>query len=312
MNLQVSHCKVEQYYTILLLGELFVNQDVYKIPIDESFNSEFGEPSLILTSIGLKNLPTRLKIKYLSVLEKAIYIYDGELELKYDNITNQYNLIIVNCAPYGNITLWLYSNKKSILLSRLQCKVKSSDLNTLSFKPFFIKRGVVKDNNIYSHDIKKQIRQYCYKYLIIFYSNDKNINKELEPTFDYIEEYLSDGTFDKLHDHSLLKYHEAGKPKKIAIKWHIKKLEYTACFWFENDKICSIFERFYGIHTGTKTDFIIRIDAEKKKYELALYRQGLKEPQIIPEEAYQLLVFKNKFEDYRSNNYNQERGAWIW
>ena len=39
MNLQVSHCKVEHYYTVLLLGELFVNQDVYKIPIDESFNS---------------------------------------------------------------------------------------------------------------------------------------------------------------------------------------------------------------------------------------------------------------------------------
>ena len=66
------------------------------------------------------------------------------------------------------------------------------------------------------------------------------------------------------------------------------------------------------VSKDTKTDFIIRIDSEKRKYELALFRQGLKEPQIIPEDAYQLLVFKNKFEDYRSDNYNQERGAWIW
>lgn len=74
----------------------------------------------------------------------------------------------------------------------------------------------------------------------------------------------------------------------------------------------SIFHHFYGAHPETKTDFIIRIDAENKKYELALYRQGLKEPVVIPESAYQLIVFKNKFEDYRSENYDQPRGAWIW
>ena len=123
---------------------------------------------------------------------------------------------------------------------------------------------------------------------------------------------LSDGTCDKQHSNNLLNYHYAGKPLKIVLKWHIKKTEYSAYFWFEEEKICSIFERFYGAHPDTKTDFIIRIDAENKKYELALFRQGLKEPQIISEDAYQLLVFKNKFEDYRSDNYNQERGAWIW
>ena len=130
--------------------------------------------------------------------------------------------------------------------------------------------------------------------------------------FDYIEEALFDGTHDKLHDDGLLKYHEAGKPKKLAVKWHIKKTEYVAYFWFEDERIREVFDKFYGAHPDTKTDFIIRIDTENKKYELALYRYGLKEPQIIPEDVYQLLVFKNKFEDYRSDNYDQERGAWIW
>ena len=139
-----------------------------------------------------------------------------------------------------------------------------------------------------------------------------NSFEEFIPTLKYIEESLFDGTYDKLHDDGLLKYHEAGKPKKLAIKWQIDKSEYSAYFWFDNEKICSIFERFYGVHPDTKTDFIVRIDAEKKKYELSLFRQGLKEPLVIPEEAYQLLVFKNKFEDYRSKNYNQERGAWVW
>jgi hypothetical protein len=67
--------------------------------------------------------------------------------------------------------------------------------------------------------------------------------KEDEPTpeFEYIEEALFDGTHDKLHDDGLLKYHEAGKPQKLAAKWHIRKSEYTAYFWFEDEKICALY-----------------------------------------------------------------------
>jgi hypothetical protein len=152
-------------------------------------------------------------------------------------------------------------------------------------------------------------KQYTYRYLPLFspHNKDYKLSKDY-----YLREALFDSTHDKLHDGRLMKYHQAGKPKKLRVQWHIKKSEYTAYFWFEDERIREVFDKFYGAHPDTKTDFIIRIDAEKRKYELALYRYGLKEPQIIPEEVYQLLVFKNKFEDYRSENYNQERGAWIW
>lgn len=116
----------------------------------------------------------------------------------------------------------------------------------------------------------------------------------------------------KLHDGGLKNYHQAGKPKKLAVKWHIKKSEYTAYFWFEDEEIRAIFDLFYGTHPETKTDFMIWIDSDNKKFELALYRYGLKNPQVISESAYQLIVFKNKFEYFRSDNYNQPRGAWIW
>lgn len=46
---------------------------------------------------------------------------------------------------------------------------------------------------------------------------------ETVPEFEFIEEALFDGTHDKLHDDNLLKCHEAGKPKKLAIKWHKKR-----------------------------------------------------------------------------------------
>ena len=163
------------------------------------------------------------------------------------------------------------------------------------------------------------MKQFSYRYLVFFEKWKKDEEKwekyaenDNVPVFDFIEESLYDGTHDKLHDGGLMKYHQAGKPKKLRVEWHIGKSEYSAYFWFEDERIREVFDRFYGAHPDTKTDFIIRIDAEKRKYELALYRYGLKEPQVIPEDVYQLLVFKNKFEDYRSDNYNQERGAWIW
>lgn len=128
----------------------------------------------------------------------------------------------------------------------------------------------------------------------------------------FFAEALTDGKCTKNLDVVSLRYHETGKPKKLALKWHIKKSDYSAYFWFEDEEICAIFNKFYGQHPDTKTDFIIHIDPIKKKYELSLYRYGLKEPVIIPESAYQLIVFKSGFENYRSDNYNQPTGAWIW
>lgn len=116
----------------------------------------------------------------------------------------------------------------------------------------------------------------------------------------------------EIADSHPLEYEFAGIINRLSVKFKPQQMEVISHFWFNQDEMIRIFDRFYGAHPETKTDFIIRIDAENKKYELALYRQGLREPVVIPESAYQLIVFKNKFEDYRSENYRQPRGAWIW
>lgn len=127
-----------------------------------------------------------------------------------------------------------------------------------------------------------------------------------------LEQVFSDGSYDFSDFKKQTQYEWHGIPEFIKLRWNHEYSEWTSYFKFENQKIKVIFDKVYGIHRDSKTDFIIRIDAENKKYELSLYRQGLKKPVIIPEDAYQLIVFKNKFEDYRSENYNQPRGAWIW
>lgn len=334
------------YPTYTIYGLLWYDENhALEIPKRYPYSGEWGQ----ITATQILNrdktpIPFRLSLMWYSVVEKKVY--DIELFIPINKIEDFWRKndiepnktishIVVGMAPYGDVAVWINSLYKSVVISWEKGQEVELDNELLLFEPIanclidgdsYLKGHPFVQNNLktcgFPHEnlYRKYMQQFTYRYQPLFEKWDdgeevewqKYKEDELSPEFEYIEEYLFDGTFNKLHDNGLLKYHKAGKPKKLAIKWHIKKSEYTAYFWFEDEKICSIFERFYGAHPDTKTDFIIRIDAEKKKYELALYRQGLKEPQIISEDAYQLLVFKNKFEDYRSDNYNQDCGAWIW
>lgn len=254
----------------------------------EQYN--WGEPDFFFRDSDLRlQVPDTITISWHNK-DSGSY-YSHKIDLCHTDYLKDGDIIVIGITSHGSLALWIISNKKSDLI--YQVAIKSDEILELN-------------------------RQFKYRYIIHLINQHENTlengenTNELIGKFDYIEEKLFDGTHDKLNNGNLLKYHQAGKPKKLAIKWHIGKSEYSAYFWFEEEPIREVFDKFYGAHPDTKTDFIIRIDAENKKYELALYRYGMKEPQVIPENVYQLLVFKNKFEDYRSDNYNQERGAWIW
>ena len=318
------------------------DKSLLHIPCKFPFQMEWG----CCTSNSLPieeytGMPLNFCATWLSIIECKFYITSLIFPVKQmETIWNQkhkdgnllFSHILLGMAPYGTYVLWFYGNLKSVVVA-----MDKAEETTVNMKEFFPQNPdvsiedycssiinnlrKVKDNiqkGLPLHNLfDNYMRQYTYRYVCQFkvYKGKEWINyaENIEiPVFDYIEELLFDGTHDKLHDGGLLKYHQAGKPKKLAVKWHIGKSEYSAYFWFEEEPIREVFDKFYGTHPDTKTDFIIRIDAENRKYELALYRYGLKEPQVIPENVFQLLVFKNKFEDYRSDNYNQERGAWIW
>lgn len=287
-------------------------------------------------------LPHTLDTVYLSIVEQKFYSLKSDLDeailtAKWSEVSNTQTSdttvhIVVGFAPYGLIALWIRGEQKSVLVSVFKAKpveVKMSDfrastrysLNDICqryinripcVKEHFKKNGLPSQEIFPNH-----MKQFTYRYLPVWekWTGEKWIKYTEEDEisiFCYIEDDRYDGTHDKLHDGGLMKYHQSGKPRKLNISWLVGKTEYAAHIWFENGKIREVFNRFYGAHPETKTDFIIRIGAGQKKYELALYRYGLQAPLIIPEDAYQILVFKNKIEDFRSANYNQERGAWIW
>lgn len=326
---------VETFFAVLE----FPNGEYLSIPYKYPLKGEWGDMlSFEFTDPISFSIPISIDAVYLSIVEGKLYSIQTKITSSLDDNQKKtmdgYN-ILVGFAPYGCIVVWLWSSKKSVLFSVLQGE--QIDVSIKDFSPNSKEKDISEICKKYIHryqDVESNLnkkglppcnlflnymRQFMYRYLVIFErwnSHDKlwieYEKDDTKPKFDNIEKMLYDGTFDKLNDGELLKFHQAGKPKKLAIKWYIGKSEYSAYFWFEEEPIREVFDKFYGAHPDTKTDFIIRIDAENKKYELALYRYGLKEPQIISEDVYQLLVFKNKFEDYRSDNYNQERGAWIW
>lgn len=316
---------------------LYTKSDILELPKKYPFKGEWGKAT---SCIELENeeLPQSIEISYLSVIEKSFYYLQIPLNFDLNRIIedNTEKTLIVGMSPYGGVAVWYGGKIKSMLVCWEKGELTEVDMEDFApmntnigmkeYCDFYINNDSIVKENLKTNGLPprnlfdKYMQQFTYRYQPLFEKWDdgeevkwqKYKEDELSPEFEYIDESLYDGTHDKLHDGGLMKYHQAGKPKKLRVEWHIGKSEYSAYFWFEDERIREVFDKFYGAHPETKTDFIIRIDAEKRKYELALYRYGLKEPQVIPEDVYQLLVFKNKFEDYRSDNYNQERGAWIW
>ena len=293
-------------------------------------------------------MPVKIDIAWISIIEQKAYSVEALLPTSKMQICwkafakderNDFGYITVGMAPNGGMAVWIYSNTKSFLVSWI--KADPFNVNEEHFKLLnngstpqqvcfdYINsapavRSNLEKNGLPPRDLfDNYMKQFTYRYQVMFghwdeesqtwnaYTEEEKEKQQL-PELDFIEEALFDGTHDKLHDGGLMKYHEAGKPKKLAVQWHAGKKEWTAYFWFEDEEIRNVFDRFYGAHPENKADLMLRIDPEKNHYELSLYRQGLREPQVIQERVYQLLVFRNKFECFRSENYDQERGAWIW
>ena len=62
-----------------------------------------------------------------------------------------------------------------------------------------------------------------------------------------------------------------------------------------------------------KADIMLRIDTRANQYEIVFKSDEMPIPQVMPADTYQLLVFLNDNEYYRSENFDQEdEEAWDW
>lgn len=318
-----------QYPIRLLYGFLNANSENHQIPIAFPATTDWGE--VIPDEVHKICCGTRidLELGWLALDDRKIFYFRGSLDLPKEVVESDMFTLIIGLGNKGEVAIWLYHELKSSLIlytHGLDISEKISDkmiaeanildddgkrINSVTdlCTSDLSKFGQLPKSKLTAENcIENRMKRFAYRYRVIF---------ESEPMEYSFAEFLYDGSFDKTATSKSIQYKESAKPRRLAIKWLSEeyvdsKNEYSVYIWLDESDIAKIFERFYGVHPETKTDFIIRIDAENKKYELALYRQGLNEPVVIPTSAYQLIVFKNKFEDYRSENYNQPRGAWIW
>lgn len=333
MKYQVSGCADYSFPVVPYYGLLWYNKtESVSIPMDYPLCGRWGD---ILSAndkvIDDNPMPKFVSACWLSIREERFYFYETDLNQQdiieaVKTVSKQGDDVcfVIGMGAMGKFSLWLRSDQKSVILQQGYGETTYVPINQfmpvrpdLSKKEFCdlmlsqINTKFAKSDYWYCFNADKQ---YNYRYNVLFERWDGETwhdPKEHDFQLVYIEDQLTDGTHDKIHDGGLLTYHNGATPLRIVAGVEQLKSKFNINI-FVDRQIKTLFERFYGAHPETKTDFIIKIDAENKKYELALYRQGLKEPVLIPESAYQVIVFKNKFEDYRSENYNQPRGAWIW
>ncbi len=232
--------------------------------------------------------------------------------------------IVVGMAPYGGVAVWFVGVRKSILIDWFHCEEISVNMSdfvptdpTISLQDycnFYIDNDEQVKSNLVTNGLpdkelfNKLMKQFCYKYKTIF-EKDKQI---ITPKIVYIEESLFDGTLDKVHENNLIEYNNAGIPQKLSLNWKIDNSKYTAYFWFDEKQILDTYDKFYVSNKETKAEFIIRIDPYTNKYQLSLENNETKHTVVVDQNTYQMIVFKDDFSCYRSENYNQEKGAWVW
>lgn len=310
-------------YPVLTNGGIKIGNDIIEmgVPLKTDWQPQWGIP----LDTDKTDMPSEIFVTF-QALTKSCFHFSCDLQplhatiKKLTDTNSSMTSITLAVSPYGHVCLWISIPEKAILLKSAMCAPLREDKidKDWQFKAYmlaYINKGWesnITDSKISNllQNFTKYTKQYLYKYHILRKGND--INSEDSEIQYNLSDCLTDASFDKLKDNALFNYHKAAVPEKIAICLSDRNKEYRIYLWTNTELMVEFFEKFYGAHPETKADFIIGIDTEKREYKLALFRQGLKAPMAIPEEAYQLIVFKNKFEDFRSENYDRPAGAWIW
>lgn len=275
-------------------------------------------------------LPNRLEMRFQTKCDGIIYAIDTplddsraeELWLQQQTEYPMYPYInyLVGTAPHGGIAIWLCGLKKSVLLHWFHAE--EAIPSEIEEKVYGWLKGVKNPFIMPKEEVEEKMRQYCYRYVALEEHFDRESKwwREYEDTdpyyddldLDAIEDKRTDGTFNYLGGQEQEQYHTTGKPERITVKWHAGPTEYLAHFWIDEKVLVNFFQSFFKPDPNGKADFLIRLDPEQRCYNLAIKGEMHDFEYFFPWRTYQLIVFKDGVEYFRSLNFDKADDAWRW
>lgn len=285
-----------------------------------------GVKPLVYITNDKHPLPSKLKARYHSTLERKSYEIDYDLdkdrtEELWKKHTEAYpdspfNKVCIGFAPYGCVALWLRSDKNQILMEMLDATEVE-----LSEREHAVYDGPDRYDKSTAADIKARfeanMRQYPYRYVALEeyfdgkrwreYSSDDERYEALD--FIGVEDKRTDGTFDFTDGADVLRYHKAGMPERITVKWNEDGYQYLAHFWLDTHYLNKYFEGFFESFPDEKADLLIRIDPHAGRYEVAMGANDLVPKPLI---GTQYIVLRDLREIARSEDFFEEDDAWAW
>jgi len=312
--------------TELVMGD-FIFEDLTKVNIPESypFATHWGKPvSMHLLPDNRHPAPKFILIAWLSIVEKKFYAVAEELPVEQIAVllseknkkTKEplYNTLIAGMAPYGKLAVWLSGNGITTEVAWLQGKEISVEMK--DFAP---------TSNLSKEEYAKQALAECKEAFENFQENGlpdpmlfeqymQKFNYRITPEFENdakfegIEINYCNGELNTLNTGEHASHSMRAKPSKIALKWSDGKKRYEAFFWIDEKKVMEIFNNCYGNDPQEEGNLIIKVEASHKQFRFFLQNSNISV--AIPVEDMPYIVFKNKFEFYRSKNYNKPKGGW--
>ena len=331
-NYSVFNSCFESYNIQILKGNLYYpgcdEEGLYLVP---SRDGGWGTAKVFIElKPDLWPLPNRLEMRYQTECDGIIYAIDTPLDDKRaEELWLQQQTafplfpfinVLVGTAPHGGVAIWLCGLKKSVLLHWFHAE--EAVLSEVEEKAYGWMKEFKNPLIISQEEVEEKMRQYCYRYVALeeYFDTESKWWKEYEDTdpyyddldLDAIEDKRTDGTFNYLGGQEQEQYHTTGKPERITVKWHAGPTEYLAHFWINETTLINFFQSFYKPDPNGKADLLIRLDPDKNIYSLALKGDMHDYEYFFPWKTYQLIVFRDGTEHFRSMNFNKADDAWRW
>lgn len=345
---QTSDC-MPRFYPVMTFRRCFItagdNPEQLSIKRGNYEESEWGETTASVTVQKKKYAaPARLQLQWMAVTEARAYTLDTELDtarleklLKKTTVEDVplYRFIVVGMAPYGGVALWLRGTLKSKLIAWYKAKPMDPAELEEAISPLtteeYCSACLIQDETVLANlqqvglpqpdYYEKLMRQFRYRYLPLEeYWNGEGWQRYDEEDLYYddmtlkrIEVQRYDGTHQQRGDLKMLQYHKAGLPRRLTIEWLEGCNDLQAYYWLNFESLYQLLDQFQSVAPEDKPAIVMRLDSRANRYELALQGGPLEQPAPLPQDCYEMLVFRNGNEYWRSDNFlKEDESEWEW